>query len=203
MFTSHSSILIKIPTCTLIRACTLIRETRVSPKNGNCHIDKTLRVQFGFEAILQGALLREIGLHFFGNTTFCLLFGGGWNWKESTENFTIHCFNMEAIKRYHDVRTSIRHVCRYFSKFLKYMPRWANPRNSIILHFCAIKLDLRSKLSNSNICRKSLKAQNGRKFLSELYFVDAKFKICFLKIPGLGVKGCVILWFVRFEEPFM
>ena len=29
VFTLHSSILIKIPPCTLIRACTLIRETRV------------------------------------------------------------------------------------------------------------------------------------------------------------------------------
>ena len=33
-------------------------------------------------------------------------------------------------------------------RFLKYMPRCENPRNSRIFHFCVIKIDLWSKFSN-------------------------------------------------------
>ena len=39
------------------------------------------------------------------------------------------------------------------------LPRFANPRNLWIFHFCFIKIDLWSKFSN--ICRKSMKAQNA------------------------------------------
>ena len=56
--------------------------------------------------------------------------------------------------------------------FLKYMPRCENPRNSWILHFCVVRMDLWSKFSNFKHLQKinEGKDQSGLKVPSELCF---------------------------------
>ena len=56
-------------------------------------------------------------------------------------------------------------------RFLKCMPMCENPRNSRFFHFFVIKkLIYEANFPTLNVSRKSKKAQNGLKFLSELCF---------------------------------
>ena len=57
--------------------------------------------------------------------------------------------------------------------FIKYMPRWENPHNSIILHLCVVKMDLWSKcskFSNFKHLKKINECTEWSKFPSELCF---------------------------------
>ena len=67
--------------------------------------------------------------------------------------------------------------------FLKALPRCANSRNLIILHFFLLKWTCETKFSTLGSCRKLLNEQNGVQFT---------FKVCFEIIKV--VKGSHLVW---------